>query len=199
LYRWLFIQEPDRNGKVIGVPVIRNSSNNGGIDTGTVTGIVNVLGGASQGRITSRVPVAIPDSNGNQVSITHLRTVLVNSVTDAFADVARLVPGFRLDIAGARSPRIPTPDRPNRVRTHNHPNGVAIDTNYRTPIVYPRQNWNNHPRIHEPGINSVLEFQYLNSADVVNVMEQHGWRFGYGNENPGFSTDGFMHWSISRS
>jgi len=190
IYLWIFIEEPGATGNIIGVPVIENMANNGGTNTGTLAGIIAVLGGMTQRRITTSVSIGIRNSAGGIVNVTNLRTVLVNSVQDAFAELALLVPDFRVSIAGAGS---------GRAITSNHPNGVAIDINYNTPAVRPRQNWDNHPRRLESGINSIAGFQYLNSLDVENVFRHHGWRLGYDGEGTGLPTDGFMHWNISRT
>jgi hypothetical protein len=176
------------------VPVIENMEDNGGLDTGEWTNVRTVLGGTSQRRFTSSVPVAVLDSKGEPFNVAQLRTVLINSVQDAFAEVARVVPDYRLNGAGAAGDRLPLRDR-----TRNHPNGVAIDTNDNTPDIHPRQNWVNHPRRLERGINSIPGFHLLNSLDVERVMERHGWRFGYSGDSPGLSTNGFMHWSLSRT
>jgi len=70
---------------------------------------------------------------------------------------------------------------------------VAIDVNS-------GQNGQTEPaRRQEPGINSVPGFHYTNSLDVERVMVRHGIRLGYAGDSPGLTTDGFMHWSISRT
>ena len=186
IYRWIFLQEPRSIGKIIGVPVLRNMVSNGGTNTGNMNNIETVLGGASQQRITNNVPIAVLDSSDNPFRVRNLRTVLVNSVKDAFADVAQTVPDYRLNYATAGWHRDPG-------TTHNHPNAVAFDTN-------PGQNGQIEPaRRQEPGINSVINFHYVNSLDVEQVMERHGWRLGYRGDNPGLTTNGFMHWSVSRT
>ena len=191
LYRWLFLQEPGMNGKVIGVPVIENMSNNGGLDTGLPENIVTILGGASQERTISFAS-PIPNTSGNFVNVTNIRTVLMNSFRDALVEISSAVPEYRIHVANSRSRRVP-PDNP---RSQNHPNAVAVDINYHTP---PGLNWSDHPRRLERGVNAESGLSYLNSLDVEDVMRQHGWRMGYIGDNSGPISRGFMHWSISRT
>ena len=189
LYRWIFLEEPGANGRIIGVPVIANQANNGGLDTGDRDNVMTIIGGVNQRR-TQTLPVAVLGSNGQPFAITALRTILNHIVRDAFAEVAREVSGYRMRNATAGANR-PTP---GGNRTHNHPNAVAIDVNWG-----PLNDGGEHSRRRELGINSQPGFQYLNSLDVELILERHGLRLGYAGDSPGLTTNGFMHWSISRT
>ena len=79
------------------------------------------------------------------------------------------------------------PDDPSR-RTHNHPNGVAIDISYAPNNNVPETD----PRRDEPNSNH----PNLVTRDVERILNNHGWQAGY-IYNGRMSQ--LFHWSFSRT
>ena len=177
IYYWIFVEEPGANGRVIGVPVIQNMANNGGIDTGRWINVRSVLGGTASARFSN---VTVPNSTA-----TVTRTVLRGILETVFKDVLDSVPGFRMTNSGSVAARHPDD---GRSRHANHPNGIAIDINY-----WPNRNIDherNERRLRN-GIN--LSEPYLISAEVERILNRHGWQAGYGYN----AIEGFFHWSVN--
>jgi hypothetical protein len=173
---WIFVEEPGQDGRVIGVPVLYNMANNGGLDTGRWANIRTALGGTATGRFSSFTLSA----TGNAVTI---RTVLRNTIQAVFEDLASEVPNFAIIFGGSVA------DRTGDTRSKNHPNGVAIDINFR----YNQNVLRTDPARNQVGINATRP--RLISAEVESIINRHGWRAGYF-----FSprlNDGLFHWSVS--
>jgi hypothetical protein len=105
--------------------------------------------------------------------------------TAAFENVISEVPKFQWIFNGSVSDRIP----PDHNRTHNHPNGLAIDINYSHNSGTNAQR--NRLRMEE-GINETRP--HWISWEVERALNMHGLQAGYRWENP--IARGFFHWSI---
>jgi hypothetical protein len=173
---WIFVEEPGPDGRVIGVPVLFNMENNGGLDTGRWENVREALGGTETRRFSSFTLSATGDA-------VMIRTVLRNTIQAVFEDLASEVPDFAIIFGGSVA------DRVGRTRSKNHPNGVAIDINY----AYNLNVLKTDPARQQDGINATRP--YLISAEVERIINRHGWRAGYF-----FSprdNDGLFHWSVS--
>jgi len=175
---WIFVEEPGANGRVIGVPILENTPNNGGLDTGIWTNVRDAVGGTAAQRFSS---FTIPGTT----TTTTMRTVLIETIQGAMSAIGNEIPNFRMISNGSVEDRT-TEGR----RSVNHPNGVAIDINEE------RNRGTDHDRNQRrltPGINS--SEPYLISLDVERVLNRFGWHVGYRWETP--IVQGFFHWSVS--
>jgi len=172
---WIFVEEPGQDGRVIGVPVLYNTADNGGLDTGRWRNVRTALGGEATGRFSSFTLSATGDA-------VMVRTVLRNTIQAVFEDLASEVPDFAIIFGGSVADRI------GNTRSKNHPNGVAIDINY----SYNRRILRTDLARCQPGINATRPL--LISDEVESIVNRHGWRTGYFWEE---RQDGLFHWSVS--
>ena len=173
---WIYIEEPGTNGRLIGVPILDNLSDNGGLDTGRWSNVQAVMGGTAAQRFSE---FTVPGTTGTAT----MRTVLINTIQGALTAIINEIPDFRVIYNGSVG------DRTGR-RSVNHPNGVAIDINsgHNDGI----DDYRNQQRL-IPGINSSQP--YWISLDVERVLNRYGWQAGYRWDGP--AVEGFFHWSVS--
>jgi len=135
------------------------------------------LGGTDGGRFST---ITVPHGDGT-TSTTTTRTILKGALENLFKVLLFEIPDFRIANGGSVANR-------DAGGTQNHPNGVAIDINA-------SQNWStleSNPIRSQIGINT--QEPHLISAEVVNVLNRHGWQAGYRWKT---AIDGLFHWSIS--
>jgi hypothetical protein len=181
IINWIYIEEPGVSGRIIGVPVLRNMENNGGLDTGRWENVRTAMGGTAAQRFSI---LTIPATSITNTSTTTMRTVLRATMEAAMGDITREISHFGMINGGAAGNRIPP-----SIRSVNHPNGVAIDINADA-------NWgvdhDRNQRRLRPGINAMEP--YLISTDVEHILNRHGWKVGYRWVAP--VVEGFFHWSV---